>query len=85
LDLCRRVSLLVGVVGGKCQNVLSYQEERPDSLTMRLLKKLFADERGGEIIEYALVGGLIAVAAIAVIGAFGTKVMAKWTSINSSL
>jgi Flp pilus assembly pilin Flp len=49
------------------------------------LKKLVKDEQGGEILEYALVAGLIVVAAIAVLGAVGGKVVAKWTSLNSSL
>jgi Flp pilus assembly pilin Flp len=44
-----------------------------------------ADESGGEVIEYALILGLIIVTAIAVIGAVGTKVLARWTSVNSSL
>lgn len=35
--------------------------------------------------EYALVLGLIVVAAIAVIGAFGTKVLARWNAANSSM
>ena len=46
---------------------------------------LLADERGGEVIEWALVAGLIVIAAIAVIGSVGTKVLARWNSINSSL
>jgi Flp pilus assembly pilin Flp len=50
-----------------------------------MLRKLFDDESGGEVIEYALILGLIVVAAIAVIGAVGTKVLARWTSTNSSL
>jgi len=49
------------------------------------MKALLRDERGGEVLEYALIAGLISVAAISVIGAFGTKVVAKWTSVNSSL
>jgi len=49
------------------------------------LKNLFRDESGGEVIEYALVAGLIIVAAIAVITTVGDKVLAKWTSVNSSL
>jgi Flp pilus assembly pilin Flp len=49
------------------------------------LAQLLRDETGGEIIEYAIVAGLISIAAIAVIGAFGTKVVAKWTSVNNSL
>jgi pilus assembly protein Flp/PilA len=50
-----------------------------------LLNKLIRDEQGGEVLEYALIAGLIVVAAIAVIGAVGTKVVARWTSLNSSL
>jgi Flp pilus assembly pilin Flp len=51
----------------------------------RLLSKLIADERGGEVLEYALIAGLIVVAAIAVIGSVGTKVLARWNSLNSSM
>ena len=50
-----------------------------------LIRSLVNDERGGEVLEYALIAGLIIVAAIAVIGAVGTKVLARWTSLNSSL
>ena len=50
-----------------------------------LLVKLVKDETGGEVLEYALIAGLIVVAAIAVIGTVGTKVLARWTSLNSSL
>jgi Flp pilus assembly pilin Flp len=52
---------------------------------IRLFDHLLRDEAGGEIMEYAIVAGLISIAAITVIGAFGTKVLAKWTSVNSSL
>jgi pilus assembly protein Flp/PilA len=51
----------------------------------KLLVKLVKDETGGEVLEYALIAGLIVVAAIAVIGTVGTKVLARWTSLNSSL
>jgi len=51
----------------------------------KLMGRLIRDERGGEVIEYALIAGLIIVAAIAVIGTVGTKVLARWTSVNSSL
>ena len=50
-----------------------------------LLVKLVKDEQGGEVLEYALIAGLIVVAAIAIIGAVGTKVVGKWTSLNNSL
>jgi pilus assembly protein Flp/PilA len=51
----------------------------------KLLSAVLRDERGGEVLEYALVAGLIVVAAIAVIGSVGTKVLARWNSLNSSL
>ena len=50
-----------------------------------LIGKLVRDEQGGEVLEYALIAGLIVVAAIAVIGAVGTKVVARWTSLNTSM
>jgi Flp pilus assembly pilin Flp len=46
---------------------------------------VLADEAGGEVLEYALIAGLIIVAAIAVITSVGTKVLARWTSLNGSL
>lgn len=42
-------------------------------------------ERGGAVIEYALVAGLIIVGCLAIIGSVGTKVLARWTSVDSSL
>jgi pilus assembly protein Flp/PilA len=50
-----------------------------------LLAKLVKDEQGGEVLEYALVAGLIVVAAIAVISSVGTKVLGRWTSLNASM
>jgi len=55
------------------------------NLLSKLLSRLIADEQGGEVLEYALIAGLIVVAAIAVIGAVGTKVLARWESTNSSM
>ena len=49
------------------------------------IERLLLDESGGEVIEYALVLGLVIVVAIAVITAFGGKVLARWQSVNSSM
>lgn len=49
------------------------------------MKLLAHDERGGEVLEYALVAGLIVIAAISVIGQVGARVLAKWTSLNSRI
>jgi Flp pilus assembly pilin Flp len=49
-----------------------------------LLSKLVRDEQGGEVLEYALIAGLIVVAAIAVITSVGGKVLARWQALNNS-
>lgn len=50
-----------------------------------IMSRLVRDEQGGEVLEYALIAGLIVVAAIAVITSVGTKVLARWQSLNSSM
>jgi pilus assembly protein Flp/PilA len=49
------------------------------------MKKILRDEQGGEVLEYALIAGLIIVGAIVLITAVGDKVLARWSSLNSSL
>ena len=51
----------------------------------KLLVKLVKDESGGEVLEYALIAGLIVVAAIAVIGTVGQKVVARWQAVGNGL
>jgi len=53
--------------------------------SLKTLSRLVRDETGGEVIEYALVLGMIIVVAISVIGSVGTRVVARWSSVNSSL
>ncbi len=50
-----------------------------------LLVKVVRDEDGGEVLEYALIAGLMVVAAISVIGTVGTKVLARWNSLNAKM
>jgi Flp pilus assembly pilin Flp len=50
-----------------------------------MVARLGKDERGGEVLEYALIAGLIVIAAIAVIGSVGTKVLARWTSADNGM
>jgi Flp pilus assembly pilin Flp len=49
------------------------------------IQQFLRNEQGGEVIEYALVAGLVIVTAIAMVGVFGTKVLARWSSVNSSM
>jgi Flp pilus assembly pilin Flp len=52
---------------------------------LSIMKRLVSDEQGGEVLEYALIVGLIVVAAIAAITSVGTKVLARWTSLDGSM
>jgi Flp pilus assembly pilin Flp len=48
-------------------------------------RNLLMDETGGEVLEYALVAGLIVIAAISLISKVGAKVLARWTSLNAAM
>ena len=50
-----------------------------------LMGKLLKDEKGGEVLEYALILGLIVVATVTVITSVGTKVLAKWNAVDGAL
>ena len=54
-------------------------------MAKQILAKLLRDEHGGEVLEYALIAGLIVVAAIAAITAVGNKVLARWNSVQNSM
>jgi Flp pilus assembly pilin Flp len=51
----------------------------------KLFVSIVRDERGGEVLEYALIAGLIVIAAIAAITSVGTKVLGRWTSVQNSM
>jgi len=76
-----------GPVGLSARDIQERSEigENGESVMKKLLTKLLKDEQGGEVLEYALIAGLIVVAAIAVIGTVGTKVLARWTSVSDGL
>jgi len=50
------------------------------NLTLRFIR----EENGGEVLEYALILGLIIVGTITAIGVVGTHVLARWTTISNS-
>jgi Flp pilus assembly pilin Flp len=52
---------------------------------VRLASRAFRNDRGGEVLEYSLVAGLMVVGAISVITCVGAKVLARWQSVNSSM
>ena len=49
------------------------------------LRALLEDESGGEVLEYAIVSGLVVLAAVSIVTQVGTKVLARWNSLNSRL
>jgi pilus assembly protein Flp/PilA len=51
----------------------------------RLAMRLVNDDRGGEVLEYVLIAGLIVAATVAVVATIGSKVLARWTTVSDSL
>lgn len=51
---------------------------------MNTIRSFCRDENGGEIIEYVLIAGLLLIGAIVFVAGVGTKVLARWNSVNSS-
>ncbi len=49
----------------------------------RIAYQLIHEDAGGEVIEYALIAGLVIVSCIVVVGSFGGKVLARWNSLNT--
>lgn len=52
---------------------------------MNLLRRLFAEEEGQGMAEYALILALIAVVVIVALGPMGTTIAAKFTEITGGL
>ena len=52
---------------------------------LKFAQRVWTDETGGEVLEYALIAGLIVVASLAMIAKVGGKVLARWGSLNSSM
>jgi pilus assembly protein Flp/PilA len=60
-------------------------QERVMTAMKQLVSKLVKNEEGGEVLEYALIAGLIIVGAIAAVTAVGNRVLARWTSLQNSI
>jgi pilus assembly protein Flp/PilA len=52
---------------------------------INLFTNLLKDESGQDLIEYALVAGLIALGAIATMGTLGTAISTAFTSVTTKL
>lgn len=69
----------------KYSRLIRLPSDRRHRAVVRLAAQAFRDDSGGEVLEYALVVGLMVVGVIATIQCVGTKVAGKWSSLNSSL
>ena len=52
---------------------------------VRMIGKLLRDERGGEVLEYALVAGMISVVAAGPMREVGRKVVLYWRSLDAAM
>ena len=52
---------------------------------MNLMMRLFKEEEGQGMTEYALIVGLIALAAVITMGLFGDAISAKFTEVTTSV
>lgn len=52
---------------------------------IQLLKQLHKEESGQDLIEYALIAALIAVASIAAMGALATKISDEFNKVGGQL
>ena len=59
---------------------MSVRGRRPD-----LLFALLADERGGKVLEWAMVAALLLVATFAAVGSVAGKGLAKWDAADAGL
>jgi pilus assembly protein Flp/PilA len=52
---------------------------------LQILRTLHNDESGQDLIEYALIAGLIALAAVTTMGTLGTAINTAFTNITTAL
>jgi pilus assembly protein Flp/PilA len=67
-----------------CPRSHEYTSERKNEM-MNLLKRLWKEEEGQDLIEYALLVALVALAATAGMNALATKINTTFTNLGTSL
>jgi pilus assembly protein Flp/PilA len=50
-----------------------------------LVVRLFSSEEGGEVLEYAVVGGMLVVGALVLISNVGGRIKDAWTGLDVDL
>jgi Flp pilus assembly pilin Flp len=54
-------------------------------MMMNVIHRLVKDHQGAETVEYALVAGFLAIAAVGAIAALGTTMLTYWTFISTTV
>lgn len=52
---------------------------------LRSLRQLCREDRGGEVLEYSLILGTIVIAVVVAVATYGNRVLARWTTLSSSV
>jgi len=52
---------------------------------MNLLRMMWQDDEGQDLVEYALIAGLVSIIAVVAITAAGGSIKTIWTSISNAL
>jgi Flp pilus assembly pilin Flp len=60
-------------------------EEAVMKTVKSLLVKVVKNEDGGEVLEYAVVGGMLVVGALVLIAAVGVRIRDAWTGMDVDL
>jgi Flp pilus assembly pilin Flp len=69
----------------KFRRLIALPAGRRRRALMRMAARVVSDEKGGEVLEYALVAGLVVVGAIATISCVGTKMASRWRTVNNAI
>ena len=77
------MSLLVMAIRWGATGSTITRERKAEML--ELLRKLHKEESGQDLIEYALIAALIAVASVAAMGALANKISAEFNKVGTQL
>ena len=70
---------------GNSTCLLDSESKGPVKTMKDMLIRCARDQTGGEVLEYALIIGLLIIGALLLMGSVGTKIFQKWTSLDSLL
>jgi Flp pilus assembly pilin Flp len=76
------------IIPGRKPGIERFQERQMTRRLIavgRLFSRAMRDERGGEVVEYALVLGLLGIGAFAFVQEFGVKIRAIWQRLDDAL